>query len=487
MAGEGHESFRYVPDINRGPLDAKYDEFARDVLDSSIEERAKGVRRTIIDLMRVPVNAKDDEIIEWASRWLDIPIEYLNGTGTTEASKHRTAAVYRTLNGALQEAQEYLTSLHAERYIPRDRKALTVTNRQDLLHLVRETVAFKAEGDRARPEQVKYCALIRAAIAAVEVEKHEVSNLMSESRYIARELSLVSKKGEPGLLQYMITDQRGKVEKAANGAQPFTLAVRSDSKVEDSKAILGELWWRGKSRRQIMTKMLSRPEASAESALKDGIGFRLMVDHSDMAQVAKNAAVWLTKRFGATELSFINENLYPPKEWDEMQKKLSHPDIKRVRFERKKPNTTSAGTFVTLKITGTLSVPVAGQKNNSLVRRPFELQVVARENKNDKKGLNHHIYDVMKEVSVMTRLVGGCADTIFDTYVKEAAQRSKFTEEHIREQLIESGRLVHHHGMVVDPSVWKEWEEVGVPGAAGEFGKQIETKTAHMRQKKKRA
>lgn len=460
---KGHKpSVRFVPELWPKERDPAYDRFAQEVLDSmvdsSIESQADRPRKTIIDLKRIPAESTDDQILGWAAVALHLPVESL---------KEGSPATYRLLNEGLADAKEYFIALHAERYLPESFPA--VRNAQELVALVRKSAQVNSKtGLPPSEDGVKHCALICAAIAGIEARQKKVANLIGEVEYVGQQMGRPSKDGTQ-LLQFIIGKKGSAVagqEDEKQARKTFSLFPRADSK--STNVIRGTVEWRAKQKLSIMTKFLERQDASAETAFKDGIALRLTVAPSDMVQVGKNLALWLTTNFSAQGLKFENANAFSDKEWKELEEKMAHESLKLAFADSHKGSGISQGTYTAFKLVGRIFVPTAGNRTGELEPRAFEVQIIPEGVHNERKGLSHDIYDVVKKVSVMTRLFGGCPEDIFQKYVEEAARLSRLEVKNVHELLTQDGRVHKFDKMVANPKVWDEWLEAGVPGVAAE-------------------
>ncbi len=460
---KGHKPpIRFVPELWPKEQDPVYDRFAREVLDSmvdsSLETEAERSRKTIIDLKRIPAESTDDQILEWAAVAIHLPVESL---------KEGLPATFQLLNEGLADAREYFIALHAERYVPEPFPV--VRNAPELVALVRKSAQINGKtGLPPSEDGVKHCAIICAAIAGIEARQKKVANLIGEVEYVGQQLARPGKDGTQ-LLQFLVQKKNRIVAGSENdqqGRRSFSLFPRSDSK--STRVIRGTVEWRAKQKLSIMTKFLERQDASAETAFKDGIAFRLTVEPQDMAQVGKNLALWLTANFSAQGLKFENANAFSAVEWEQLKEKMAHESLKVTFADSHKGSGISQGTYTAFKLVGRIFVPVAGNRTGELEPRAFEVQIIPEGVHNERKGLSHDIYDVVKKVSVMTRLFGGCPEDIFQQYVEEAARLSRLEVKNVHELLTKDGRVHKFDKMVANPKVWDEWLEAGVPGVAAE-------------------
>ncbi|MFA6585944.1 MAG: hypothetical protein WCS86_02160 [Candidatus Paceibacterota bacterium] len=127
-------------------------------------------------------------------------------------------------------------------------------------------------------------------------------------------------------------------------------------------------------------------------------------------------------------LNIENQSCLSLEQIDEMKKILSE-SISENSFEllEDKPNTASMGNFKTVKITGILPFSEYISRN----AKQFEIQIISAENKNEKGKMHHSIFDIVKRVVARTRLDGGCPESIFSEFVKDANRESGIGEKKI--------------------------------------------------------
>lgn len=413
----------------------RYDERVREVLDQDADNLDARRDPTIIDLRSLPGNAEPDEILQWTAKWLNLPLSDLKDDGATESSRE----LYKMLNQSMNMASDYMRgTLRLERQLrsmfPPDGTPPELSGHQDLIDLLKKTVHLGAE-DTGLSKSALYCGFVAVAVAGVDSHKHRVGDLIGEARYLERELTAGSKDEAPLLAVY---DVGSSDERKFSG-------MYGDASVKGTFVIRGKAW------DSFFTKWLSRPETSAETALKDGIAMRLTIRKEDMAEAADSLISYLQERFGAYDFKIEDDNMFDDKKGSEAfanfeeELRLLLPDAK-LHFAGNDATGISGG-FQALKIVGRFEVPRGGT-SDELVARRFEVQLVLPYNKNEKKGLSHYVYDVVRKVSVMTRLFGACEESIYEQYVAEAARQSGMDPETIRDALVndKNGRLVEHKG-----------------------------------------
>lgn len=424
----------YMPRAFEGNAE-QYDERTREVLDQDVEGLDAKLHPTIIDLRSLPSNAAPEEILQWTAKWLNLPLSDLKDDGKTESSRE----LYRMLNQSMNMASDYLRgTLRLNRQLrslfPPDGAPPELKNHTDLVELLMKTVHL-GEEKTGLSKSALYCGFVAATVAGVDSQKHRVGDLIGEARYLEHELTAGSNDAGPLLAVYDV---------GASDERKFS-GMHGDTPVKGTFVIRGKAW------DSFFTKWLSRPETSAETALKDGIAMRLTVPRNDFAPAAKSVIAYLQERYGAYDFKIEDDNMFDPKkgggEFSVFETELRGllPDTK-LQFAENEASGLSGG-YQALKIVGRFEVPRGGT-GSELVARRFEVLLVLPYNKNERKGLSHYVYDVVRKVSVMTRLFGACEESIYDQYVAEASRLSGMDVKTIEEALVndKNGRLVEHKG-----------------------------------------
>lgn len=419
-----------------------YDERTREVLDQDTKDLDARTNPTVIDLRSLPSDANDTKILEWTAKWLKVGLSDLKAEGATDRSKE----LYKKLNQSLLMAADYMRgTLRLGRQLDHmfpDGAYPILRTSNDLTTLLRKTIHFEQD-KTGLSSHALYCGFVSVAIAAFDGIEHDVENLIGEARYLENEFTRTADDHEP---LFAVYDVGGGNE-------------RKFSNMYGGVSVRGTFEVRGKSLSSFFTKWLSRPETSSETALKDGIGLRLTVRKEDMLDATSSLVTFLQEKFGAYDFRFENDNLFDQKaegdvdgedqEFERLQKSLiGHFDFSDSQFSRNQPSASSSGRFQAFKIVGTLEVPPGGREGNAPESRRFEVQIVLPYNKNERKGLSHSVYDVVRKVSVMTRLFGACEESIYQEYVQEAARQSGMDVATIQDALVngKNGRLIAHKG-----------------------------------------
>jgi hypothetical protein len=430
------------PPLAFGGNAAAYDTRTREVLDQDTRDLDARLSPTVIDLRSLPRDASDPKILEWTAKWLKVSLSELRANGSTERSQE----LYRKLNQSLLMAADYMRgTLRLARQLDhmfRDGMPPVLNSSDDLIALLRKTVHFEEEKTGLSTHAL-YCAFVSVAIAAFDGIEHGVENLIGEAQYVEREFTRTADDHEP---LFGVYDVGGGNE-------------RKFSNMYGGVPVRGSFEVRGKSLSSFFTKWLSRPETSSETALKDGIGVRLTVRREDVLEASMSLVTFLQEQFGAYDFKFENDNLFDQKvegdpegedrEFEHLQKALMGQfDFSDSQFSRNKPSASSSGRFQAFKIVGTLEVPSGGKGGAATESRRFEVQIVLPYNKNERKSLSHSVYDVVRKVSVMTRILGSCEESLYEEYVEEAARQSGMDVATIHDALVNgrNGRLIVHKG-----------------------------------------
>lgn len=419
----------FFPEAHGGDQ-ASYDKGVRDVIGQDPDAMNPKMDPTIVDLRSIPSDATDEYLIQSAAKWLKVLPADLYGTAEDSADKEISRQLYEKLDRSVRMAHDYLLNVLKIPYY-KDIVPPSVTNHKELIALLRKTVGKETTGLSTR---ALYCALISTGIAAMEAQENVVEDLIGEAGFFEQEL--IRRTSKFHLFNvYEVGSEKGDT----NDRKFDGLAGNPDIK--------GTFAVRGKTISSFITKWLARPETSAETALKDGIAMRITVSKNSLSDTVQAVTKWMEERFGAHSLKFENDNLLSWEEFETLKLYLRSIDADATFGENEKTSI-SSDRFSAFKIVGSFEVPEGGNYRNKKVPRRFEVQFVLPHNKNERKTLNHYVYDVVRKVAVMTRLLGSCEKKILDEYIKEAAERSGMTAQNIFEMLTEpgSGRLIEHHG-----------------------------------------
>lgn len=328
------------------------------------------------------------------------------------------------VNQSLKKAKVYIEDyLHMG--LPKEIKNLKeVESIADIIKIFKKTAAVKnGDGIGLSPA---YCALISVAVAVFELQKKEMSGLMKESEYLYKTLFDVDVNTEIKSFHYLKKEKSGYDK----------VAVYDDIKY---KVLICSSYFRGKNEDSLISKFINKPEATAEEAAKDGIGFKLEVKSiEDVKSIIPVIARYFKDHFEAENFIFENTGLLDFDEINEIKlgesEQLSDHKSESICI-KEDYNAYSNKNFKAFKINGQLTVPMKGDVNGMKMRRQFEIQIVLANNDNETGFSNHIIYEAAKKLSVVTRLAGSFTEDYLEIICNEASEESGISAEKIRKYM----------------------------------------------------
>ncbi|MFA7209404.1 MAG: hypothetical protein WC120_03905 [Parcubacteria group bacterium] len=372
----------------------------------------KGENITPIDFFATSPDLSDDEIVEAIEGYLDV-----------ENLENKIEA----LNAALVKAKDYIENyLHKD--LPKEIKNLKdIKSAADVIKIFKRTaVAKEGEGVGLSPA---YCALISVAVASFEFGKKEMDGLTKESEFLYEAM--------------FKTDEN-------TGVQNFHCPQKERTGYDkviiyddvDQSTVIGNAYFRGKNEDSLISKFINKPEATAEEAAKDGIGFKFEVRTiDDIKKVVPVVARYFKKNFGAKDFVFGNTKLLSQADIDEVREKsekqlgaLGEGSLTAVNYK----NEYSNKNFKKFGINGNLYVPVRGDVDGMRIKRQFEVQIVLVDNDNATGFSNHSVYEMAKKLSVVTRLFGSFTEKYLDIVCNEASAESGISVEKIKRYMKDS-------------------------------------------------
>lgn len=375
----------------------------------------QSIRPTVLDFHGLPPETKEEDILRWAEQEMEIPMEYILDDGRTEKS----AKFYKELNYSYQTAKNFLveTLKYSEKEVSIG--PTSISSKKDLFDLLNKTIFIN--GNKGLGKSLLYCRVVKATLVASETLKHGVKQLKNNTEDF--ESSLISHPSENINTPFIKIEENNYIKK-------FYGAENGNLK--------GQLTSRGKDQSKVMLRFITREEADAKTALKDGIASRITVEEKQVSELLPILCEWLTQKMNVKYINIENISFLPENKLNELSL-LLEKKISKNNFMCKngKSDPTSMGNFETLKITGVLDLSMINknvdiQKNAS----QFEIQIVKPFNKNEKGKMDHSVFEVSKLVTARTRLDGGCPEDIFNKFVREASQKSGIGEKKIISYLI---------------------------------------------------
>lgn len=394
------------------------------LLDGYFDDINPEIRPTVLDFQGLGPESKKEDFLKWIEREIDVSEKSILEDGSTRES----SKLYFDLNYAYQQGKFFLidTLKYKEEEINLKDAPKSLSSKKDVFDLLNKTILVNGmEGLSRAP---LYCRLVKATIIAYETLKNDAELLKQSAE--AFEKSLISPASKiytsEGIsdipLVFLNEDQKGK---------KFYVAEDNNLK--------GFLKIRGKDIQKLMLRFITRSEANAESAFKDGIASRITIEKEQVLKFLPVLCEWLLNK--KTDFLVIENNSLFPEEKNEEIKNLLlgffYENNFSLSFE--KPQTTSMGNFEAFTIKGIFRYPEKHDKFFSLSQnaRKFEIQLVSPDNKNEKGKMDHYVYDVFKFITARTRLDGGCPENVFYEFVKDASHLSGKSEKKIINYLME--------------------------------------------------
>jgi len=371
-----------------------------------------GENITPLDFFATSPDLSDDEIVEAIEGYLDV-----------EKLENKLEDINRALGTSKNYIENYL-----HRELPKEIKNLNgVKSVADVIKIFRKTAASKeGEGLGLSPA---YCALVSVAVASFELGKKEMGGLTKESEYLYD--AMFESDRDTGIQNFHC------LQKEKNGYDK--VAVYDDV---NHNMLFGNSYFRGKDESSLISKFINKPEATAEEAAKDGIGFKFEVKSiEDLKRIIPIVARYFKKNFEAGNFIFENTNLLAPEEvsevGEESKRQLDETGEATLLIKNDK-NVYSNRNFKAFKINGDLQVPKNGDVDGMKMKRQFEIQIVLVDNDNETGFSNHYVYDAAKKLAAVTRLFGSFTEKYLNTICDEAGAGSGMSAEKIKEYLKDS-------------------------------------------------
>ncbi|MFZ2593229.1 MAG: hypothetical protein WAX38_00450 [Minisyncoccia bacterium] len=409
---------------------------------------------TLMDFQGIPEDTTDAQIISYVSFATGIPEIILNGGGKSpsEDMQREVDRVYTLLRESFTDGRKYLRSVlhYSESELKVAHNPEEIKNAHDLVQFLRETRLAKDQKGIGR--SVVYCRLAKMGLVAYHALRTEGKALVREAEYIQRKLLPSKREVLPDVL-YPLSEVH-----LVDGRRIFTTNFRP--------AVTGSLFIRGKDFFSQMTKYVTRPDSSVETAQKDGVGMMFEVDEESARDFLPVLCNWLHDDMGVTSVEIENYGFYTSR--NDMQ--LLGESMKSFRLtglvqlkNDSQANSTSSGDYRALKIEGYIAIPLNGDEKERTVRRRFEIQIVPKINNHKKIKVHHDVYDVIKKVTARTRLDGACPYTVFEEFCREAGRKSGFDFENVLKELLGDLRLTYakRKNRIFANDVYDRWLAIG--------------------------
>ena len=407
---------------------------------------------TVVDLRTLAGGLQDDQIISAAATQLGTDIQGLKVREGDDAHNKEVEKLYKRINNALDRSKQFIRE-ELKLPLPDEIVNTRVHTPQELLSLLKKTTAFK-QGKGGLDRHLAYCALIKGALAALELETRYASELEKEAEY----------------LEDIITTQR---PENSNTPLVITKPYHRDEKIEGTLSSIEppcdvSFETRDKTWQSIMRKFMSKPDSSAAEAYKDEIAFRFRLDGRRMGTVARVLG-FFKRNFEARAAMITNKGAIGQEEFSQLFSKLKTTRGNRGLKEDPASNPKSARGFSVLQVTGSMRVPPGGNlaiQKRYWRERSFEIQFVDEARKPLTGLASDAVYALKKDVAIATRLFGGFEEEWFLQHAIPASLDDTYTNmkpPEILRGLVEQGYLFKKPGTrnkYAATSVWDNWLKI---------------------------
>src|SRR3989344_174530 len=417
--------------------------------DTSIEQ--KEYMATAMDLRTLAAGLTDEQLLKAAATQLRVPVEDLDTESPVNKGRANVEKNYARINRALALSGEFIRN-ELKLPMPADIANTRVNSPTELVALLKRTTVFKA-GRTGLDRHLAYCALIKGALAAIELETRYAHDLAGETNY----------------LQSIITTQRPE-----NNHTPLVIgthistgdeisgrlsAIEGDSPCDVTFEIRDKTW------QSIMRKFMSKPEANAKESFKDAIAFRFSLDGSRMGTVARVLG-FFKRQFEGGARMITNKGVMDQAKFDKLFASLKEIKGSRGLEIDPKSNPKSDPNFAVLQITGVMKVPPGGDlkvPKRNWRDRTFELQFVDDARKPPTGLASDAVYALKKDAVIATRLMGGFEKKWLLEHAIPASLDTEYTNmqpAEIFSGLLELGYIIKKPGsrdIYAATETWENW------------------------------
>lgn len=362
------------------------------------------------------------------------------------------------INHALEISKNYIEE-HLRMMLPKEvRNMGELKDVRDVIKIFKKTSA--AHGGKSGILAPAYCAVAKVLSAAFEFNKKEMRGLMKESA---------------ALYESMFRENDSEVRnfhKMVSLKQGYDKSAIFDEL--NNNVFIADSYYRGKSQYSFITKFVNKPEATAENAVQDGIGFKFEVKSvEDAIGLIPFLARYFREKFAAENLIFENTKLLDSKAINAVQLAvIAHSDdfLMRNNFNpHRNPH------FECFKINGLLSARKDGDAQGMRIKRGFEIQIVLSDNTNESGFSSHFVYDAAKKLLAATRLFGSFTERYLDLICGEASAGCGTSAKKIKDYFIkEFIAVIKAEGYGKKRYVYEHCADRFIN--AGIFGKEIQIK-----------
>ncbi len=246
------------------------------------------------------------------------------------------------------------------------------------------------------------CAIVKVALAYIEADEMGVRQLLNRTIALSEQITSDMQSGKA---PFTFKDGRMKLS-------------HSCAEIKFSNTVSGTICFRTKELESIIIKLMRRAEYDAEKAASDSAGMRFELNEKGIPSAILNFVKYMTEsgsyifQDGRIEIDAKNIKL-SNEVVNELRQICSKHGIGFV-LEEGIPNKESGSRY------RAVNVVVSGFELPNKGKMSLEAQFVPIANKNERGLENHHIYDIFKRITIMTRLFG----SVNQDWLKEEVARA---------------------------------------------------------------
>ncbi len=455
-----------------------YDLFMR-LIFSEAGVSEQGTTATVVDLRTLADGLTDDQLKRAVATQLKVSVNELDVSSPDPKIAEAAEKNYQRINTALSLSSKFIREklglpLTAEVANAR------VNSWSELLGLLKKVSVFSS-GEGGLDRHLAYCALIKGAIAAIELGTRYADQLEKETDLL-QSITTVPRpenKNMPLVFVKPFSSENGEVRGVLSGvgAEPFDVVFEI----------------RDKSWESIMRKFLSKAQSNAKEAYKDEVAMRFKFDGRRHG-VAKRIVEFYKLQFNWDAQKIANKGVMNQSEFDALFSDLKNTKGARGLQIDPESNPKSDPSFAVLQINGKMMVPPNGDLNvprRAWRERSFELQFVDTKRKPHTGLASDAVYALRKDVVIATRLLGGFEKRWFLQHASAASMDVEFThmtQEQIFNDLLDQGFIFKKPGSrdkYAATSVWKDWLSMRGLVVDNKLRKAVEFEVAQAQGKKK--
>jgi hypothetical protein len=375
------------------------------VFDPALKRGSEGEQVTSFDFLELPDDAADEQIIDWVVSELDVPRDDILQDGRTESSEYCYGKIRRAFVGAQTFLRE---SAHMrDVYITFPERPEHISNHKQLIAFIRNASLFHGDGPLKKDVARAYCGMLKWALTFYDLQRADMQTAGAEARFLDETMTSPDTAYAHGGAPFLLIESAKGVKK---DTRRFSYKIADETHT-------GEMETRTKDLARAAVKMMSKTEATAESALKDLIGYRFTLPEAETPGFLAEFILWQHKMHKVRSFRIENVGFLGKDTEEHLHEDLeTHPELSvliesgavEVRFVQEKSGDSSGG-FETVKVLFTTEVPEAGMLPRSKVnRRTVEAQVVKPNNSNERGARKHDVYESAAFISALTRAYGSC-------------------------------------------------------------------------------